>query len=104
MQAFNYIICSSQIGSGNIGKVYKIKKIEPPYNLKVAKIYEYDNYIQYENEKNILSKFTDNLQNDYIIKLKNDDVALEHLDNFHNDSKLLIFDYKINIDRTKKRP
>lgn len=96
MQAFNYIICSSQIGSGNIGKVYKIKKIVPPYDLKVAKIYEYDKNIQYENEKNILSKFTDNIRNDYIIKLKNDDVILENSDNFQNDSNLLVFDYLIH--------
>ena len=96
MFPINYIICSNQINSGINDKVFKIVEINPPNNLYIAKIYEHRKRNEYEYEKNILSNFStenNNLQNDYLIKLKNIEVRLEYNDNFHIDSNLLIFDY-----------
>jgi hypothetical protein len=99
MLPFNYIICSNQIGSGNIGRVYKIRNINNPQNLLIAKIYNHTNIQAYEKEKNILSKLSElnnNIKNNYFVKLKKDQVILEHSDDFQINSKLLVFDYLIH--------
>ena len=95
MLPFNYKICSNQIGNGNFGKVFKIREINPPHNILIAKIYEPSKNKEYENEKNILNIITENnnLMNDYIVKLNNNEVILEHSDNFHVNSNKLIFNY-----------
>lgn len=92
---FNYIIISNQIGSGNIGKVYLIKRIEPPHTLLVAKIFEERGNEQYKNEKEILSLFS-NLNepfSDYIIKLRDIEIALNFDNVFSFNSRYLLFDY-----------
>lgn len=98
MLPFNFIICSNQIGSGNIGKVYKIKDVINPQNILIAKIYDPSKIQIYENEKNILSKFSEfnNNKKDYLIKLKDEQVILEHSEDFQINSKLLVFDYLIH--------
>lgn len=98
MNPFNYIICSNQIGGGNNGKLFKIKEINHPYTELIAKIYEQAKTQEYEKERNILSKFSDNNMtiNDYLIKIKNINVILEHSENYPLNSNLLIFDYLIH--------
>lgn len=99
MLPFNYIICSNQIGSGNFSRVYKIRNINNPSNLLIAKIYNHTNIQEYEKEKNILSKLSElnnNIKNNYFVKLKKDQVILEHSDDFQINSKLLVFDYLIH--------
>ena len=101
MFPFNYIICSNELGNGRISKVYKIQEVEPPHTVLIAKIYDISKRNEYEKEKNILMKLSEQndnneIRNDYIIKLKNIDVILEHSNLVNNDSKYLIFDYLIH--------
>ena len=96
MFPINYIICSNQMNSGINDKVFKIVEISPPNKLFIIKIFEESKKEEYENEKSILSLIKDNsnnLQNDYLIKLKDVDVRLEHNHNFRMNSNLLVFDY-----------
>ena len=53
----NYVICSQQIGSGTNGKVYKIREINNPNNIKIAKIFEEARIQAYQKERNILTEF-----------------------------------------------
>ena len=91
MIPFNYMISSNQMGRGRISKVYKIKKINPPHNILIAKIYDQSRINQYENEKNILSQISD--LNDYLIRINNEEVILEHIDDFGVNPRILAFDY-----------
>ena len=96
MVDINYFICSNPIGSGNICKVYKIKEINKPQNIKIAKVYEQTRIQKYYDERNILNRFSQqnhNNQNDYIIKLLNIDVHLPNDENYPVNSRHLIFDY-----------
>jgi serine/threonine protein kinase len=95
----NYVICSQQIGSGTNGKVYKIREINNPNNIKIAKIFEEARIQAYQKERNILTEFSNqsnNISNDYLIKLSNIEVFMAHDDNYPEGSGLLIFDYLIN--------
>ena len=92
----NYTIYSNQIGSGSIGKIFKIRTKEPPYKYKIIKIFEDQGYDHYIREKNILLDLSHNNNpndNDYIIKLNNDEIILDFMDNFSQDSNYLVFDY-----------
>ena len=91
MQHFNYIICSNQMGRGTIGKVFKIRGIDPPHNTLIAKIYDQSKINEYEKEKNILLQLS-NL-NESLIKLNQREVILEHSDDYEINSKVLVFDY-----------
>lgn len=91
MIPFNYMICSNQIGRGRISKVYKIKKINPPHNILIAKIYDQSRINQYENEKKIVSQISD--LNDYLIRINNEEVLLEHINDFGVNPRILAFDY-----------
>ncbi len=85
MVDINYFICSNPIGSGNICKVYKIKEINKPQNIKIAKVYEQTRIQKYYDERNILNRFSQqnhNNQNDYIVKLLNIEVHLPNDENY----------------------
>ena len=47
----NYTISSNQIGSGSIGRIFKIRTKEPPYKYKIIKIFEEQGYAHYIREK-----------------------------------------------------
>lgn len=99
MLPINYIICSNQMNSGNNDKVFKIIELSPPNKILIIKIYEELRHKEYEDEKNILSLLSDNnnnIQNDYLIKLKNIDIRLEYSENYRINSKLLAFDYLVH--------
>lgn len=101
MYPINYIIFSNQIGSGNVAKVYKIREINSPHTILIAKIFDESKIKQYEEEKKILLKLSEQnnnegYENDYFIKLKNIEVRLEYSNVYLNNSKLLIFDYLIH--------
>ena len=91
MIPFNYMICSSQMGRGRISRVYKIKEINPPHKLLIAKIYDQSRINQYEKEKNIVSQISD--LNNYLIRINNEEVILEHIDEFGANPRILAFDY-----------
>jgi len=96
MLPINYIICSNQMNSGVNGKVFKIIEINRPNKIFIIKIFEEMKNKEYEDEKSILSLLkdnTNNLQNDYLIKLRDIDIRLEYSENYRMDSKLLVFDY-----------
>ena len=79
------------MGRGTIGKVFKIRGIDPPHNTLIAKIYDQSKINEYEKEKNILLQLS-NL-NESLIKLNNREVILEHSDDYEINSKVLVFDY-----------
>lgn len=95
----NFVICSQQIGSGTNGKVYKIREINNPKNIMIAKIFEETRIQAYQKERNFLTEFSNqsnNLSNDYLIKLSDIEVFMAHDDNYPEGSGLLIFDYLKN--------
>ena len=92
----NYEICSYALGNGRNGKVYKIKEINSPHTILIAKIYEYKRRNQFEKEKFILSQISNsdnNILNDYLVHSKNINVRLRHSELFKGDSTLLVFDF-----------
>ena len=103
MIPINYEINSNQIGSGNVAKVYKIREINSPLSILIAKIFDQSKIRQYEQERKILLKLSEQNNNevdekDYFIKLKNIELRLQYSDAYLFNSKLLIFDY-LNHDR-----
>ena len=96
MQQEVYEICSKPLGQGKIAQVYKIKKMDIPHNILIAKIYQKKRIIYYEKEKKILLRISNennNGQNDYLIHLKEANAALTPSDEFSEDSELLTFDF-----------
>ena len=94
----NYKICSNKLG-GNVGKVYLIEKKEPPNDKKIAKIFEYQGHEHYIRERNILLDLLNNNNphdDDYIIKLRNDNIILDFMGQFPLSSNYLLFDYLNN--------
>ena len=92
----NYTIYSNQIGSGSIGKIFKIRTKEPPYKYKIIKIFEEQQHAHYIRERNILLDLSNNNNpndNDYIIKLNNGEIILDFMDHFSQNSNYLVFDY-----------
>ena len=88
----NYTIISENIGSGAIGKVYIIEKINPPSTKLIVKKFDNSERERYEKEKFILSKFSNSNEsnNKYIIKLKNIYISIDELP---YNSNYLLFDY-----------
>ena len=96
MQQEVYEICSKPLGQGKIAQVYKIKKMDIPHNILIAKIYQKKRIIYYEKEKKILLRISNENndgQNDYLIHLKEANAALTPSDEFSEDSELLTFDF-----------
>ena len=99
MQQEVYEICSKPLGQGKIAQVYKIKKMDIPHNILIAKIYQKKRIIYYEKEKKILLRISNennNGQNDYLIHLKEANATLTPSDEFSEDSELLTFDFLIH--------
>ncbi len=92
----NYEICSNSLGNGRNGKVYRIREINSPHTVLIAKIYEYKRRNQFEKEKFIFSQIansTNNTLNDYLVHSKNINVRLRTSEMFRGDSTLLTFDF-----------
>lgn len=87
----DYVILPNQIGSGVIGKVHQIQKINPPHTLLIAKIFEEKGNNEYNNEKKILTILSKS-NTEFIIKLKNIDISLDFSGYFPFNSKYLLFD------------
>ena len=96
----NYEICSYALGNGRNGKVYKIREINPPHTILIAKIYEYKKRAQFEKEKFILNQLSNQNNNtsinDYLVHNKNINVRLRTSEFFRNDSTLLTFDFYVH--------
>ena len=93
----NYEICSNSLGNGRNGQVYKIREINSPHTVLIAKIYEYKRRNQFEKEKFIFSQIansTNNTSNDYLVHSKNINVRLRTSEMFRGDSTLLTFDFR----------
>jgi len=92
----NYIIASNQIGCGSVGKVYLIQNKNHENDYKIVKIFEEQGNDHYIREKNILQDLLNNdnpTDNDYIIKLKTDEIILDFNGQFPHNSNYLLFDY-----------
>ena len=91
----NYSIISEQIGCGNIGKVFLIQEVQPPYKILIAKIFDEKGQEQYENEKKILSILSNSNEpfNECIIKYKNINISIDFANHFSFNSNFLIFDF-----------
>ena len=90
-----YTIISDQIGCGNIGKVFQIRELQPPYKTLIAKIFDEKGREQYKNEKEILSILSHSNEpfNECIIKYKTINISLDFSSYFSYNSPYLIFDY-----------
>jgi serine/threonine protein kinase len=89
-----YEICSNQIGNGHFGKVYKIKKVEPPFSILIGKIFEPSNREIYEKEKYIFSKLNNDksLDNDYLVQISQNNIHLSISDIVNFNSRYLVFE------------
>ena len=96
----NFSIISNQIGCGSLGKVYLIKEIGSQNNILIAKIFDAEYLAQYNNEKEILDSLSSNdVHNNYIIKIKNININLEGDIPYNN--HFIIFDYLKNGNLSK---
>ena len=96
----NYEICSKALGNGRNGNVYKIREINSPHTILIAKIYENKRRSQFEKEKFFLSQLSNannnNTLNDYLVHNKNINVRLRTSEFFRGDSTLLTFDFYVH--------
>ena len=86
----HYAIISQQIGNGFIGKVYKIQCLESPNTQLIIKVFNSNDNIYYNKEKEILLKF---INTDYIIKLRTYEIILNNSPVLEYNSRYLLFDY-----------